>query len=289
MKVIALSGVESTGKTTLAQLISARLRTRGVLAEYVGEAGARAPFPPERLDTGDPEPWLYLITTRLQAEMAARCRPNVDYLICDRPLTDFFEYYIARFGVKAYDRLEYHGAALLEYARRLTTTYDALYWLPAEGTTYVQDGHRAANNDWRDRVDQQLARAAEKAQAFGCPHVRTASGSYRQRGEFVYHDILHHFFGESRPKRAYMQVRAWLESKRFRIIEVRPQGSNSLHRFHSPTDHDDIDAMVIVDGDVAYAEEVRAAFLESKEHLENVVQASLDLLFTPKGLEAHEV
>jgi len=116
-----------------------------------------------------------------------------------------------------------------------------------------------------------------------------AAPSYRESAEFVYHDVLARFFGETRPARAYEQVQEWLRQRKWRIVEVRPQGSNSLSRFHTPTDHDDIDAIVVVAGDADYAIQVRADIELHRDRLENVVQASLDLLVTPEGLIAHEM
>lgn len=282
-RVIALSGVESTGKTTLALMLAGRLRSRGHLVEVLTEPGAGAPFPPTALDQGV-EGWAYFVTNHISREIAISCRSNVEWLILDRTPLDFTVYYHARFP----DSLV--SMALEKLAACWVRRYESVYLLEPKDAVYKEDGHRApaAQNTWRDKCKGEflatLAQVVDREKL-----IRVSAASYRESAEFVYHDILARFFGEARPARAYDQVREWLRQRGWRVEEVRPQGSNSVHRFHAPTDHDDIDAIVIVDGDANYAIQVREDIELHRDHLENVIQASLDLLVTPKGLEAHEM
>lgn len=279
-KVIALSGVESTGKTTTATMLCGRLRTRGVLAELVYEPGASAPFDPSFLDKGI-DGWVYQVTNRISLEVAKATRANVEYLILDRTPLDFIAYYLTRFPSSPMSN------ALHLIAAEWTRQYDQVYYLSPENTVYRDDGYRADHsiNTWREPAAERMELLVRHSQV----PVQVVSGSYRERSEFIYHHVLFSQFGETRPLRAYQQVRQWMEERKWRVLEVRPQGSNSLTRFHPPSDNDDIDMMVVVDGDADYAIACRADFMAHKDHLENIVQADLDVLITPKGMQAHEV
>lgn len=285
-KVIALSGVESTGKTTLATMLVGRLRSRGILAEIVYEPGASLPFPPTFLDQGL-DGWMYQVTRRISNEIAAATRANVAWLIVDRTPIDFVAYYKARFVPQHHEVML--ARAMSALAASWVRQYDGVYFLRSQGVEYREDGYRAAPgiNTWRETSEAPMLKALQDARPI--QHPVEVSGSFRERSEFVYHDILREHLNETRPARAYEQVSGWLRQRGWKLREVRAQGSNSLTRFHAPTDNDDIDMMVVVEGDANYAVEVRADFMQHKEQMENMVQADLDVLIVPAGLEAHEV
>jgi len=285
-KLIALSGAESTGKTALAMQLAGRLRARGLNATYSAEPGAALPFAPSLFDTA-PLAHVYTALATMTTHLASAARAGTDVVICDRAPMDFVFYLQAKHP-------EFHGRHglalhLQEFAAELQALYQVVYVLPAQGSEYVEDGRRAAQgeNTWRAQVDALFMNAHTE-----WPKVQQAQlglQTQRERAEWVYHHLLAELTGETRPLRAYHQVHEWFTQQGVRVLEVRPQGSQSLTRFHAPSDHDDFDVMLVVDGDVAYAQQVRALFLAQKEHLENVVQGDLDVLVTPKGLEAHEV
>lgn len=277
---IALVGAESVGKSTLALTLTGRLRTHGVLAALVSETGSSLPFPPAFHDT-EWEPWAYHINGKIAAECAAVLRPNVEFVVSDRSPLDHFAYYKVRRPDGPMQR------ELGEVAHAWMSTYDAVYYLPAEGTVYNEDGFRASvsHNTWRTDVDAALGRIVAHL-----PNVHVVNAStLRMRSEWVYHHVLSWHLGLTRPLRAYAQVAEWFKQQGVRVVEARPQGSNSLTRFHAASDRDDIDVMLVVDGDALYARQVREMWLAQREHVENVVQATLDILVTPKGMEAHEV
>jgi len=282
-KVIALSGVECMGKTTLALALTGRLRSRGILTEVVCEPGSAAPFPPEFLDAGVAG-WAYLVTNHIAQQAAVSARSNVEWMILDRTPLDFMIYYHARFP-RTDLSTELEGIAA-EWSRQ----YDLVYLLDTAQAMYREDGHRAPSNSntWRETCRTLFSDTLESV-VHEDKLIFVGEETYRESAEWVYHDILSRCLAETRPKRAYQQVRQWLASRGHRVLEVRPQGSNSITRFHAPSDNDDIDMMVVVDGDADYAIEVRKDFLLHKEHLENIVQADLDVLITPHGMEAHEV
>jgi nicotinamide riboside kinase len=285
-KVIAISGGESTGKTTLATQLCGRLRTRGLLAELVYEPGASLPFAPTFLDKGI-EGWLYQITKRISQEVAVATRPNVDVLIVDRTPIDFLAYYATRFLPTASLEDQALYEALLALGTAWVRRYDLIYSLSVTGSTYRADGFRAHEsfNTWRAPADQKMWSMLK----LRCPDAIRVDGQYRSRAEYVYHHIISQMLNETRPLRAYQQVRAWLEQRGWKLLSVLPQGSNSINRFHAPSDNDDIDMMVVVDGDANYAIQVKEDFEAHRVQLENIVQADLDVLITPKGLEAYEM
>lgn len=285
-KLIALSGAESTGKTALAMQLAGRLRARGIHATYSAEPGAALPFPPSTFDT-EPMAHVYAALATMTTHLAAAARPGTDVVICDRAPMDFLVYlkvkhpeFYAEFDLPR---------SLRAFAGDAQALYKAVYVLPTHGAGYAEDGRRApvVENTWRAGV----------AREFAFTHLTWPNvvrlpadlGTQRERAEWVYHHLLADLTGETRPLRVYAQVREWFLQQSIRVVEVRPQGSQSLTRFHAPSDGDDFDVMLVVDGDVAYAELVRALFMEQKAHLENVVQGDLDVLVTPKGCEAHEV
>lgn len=276
---IALIGAESTGKSTLALMLTGRLRTHGVRAALVAESGSSVPFPPSMLDS-ELDAHAYMITNKMAAESAAALRSNVDFVISDRSPFDHAAYLATRFDVGEAD------TALIQAAEAWLDKYEVVYVLRTEGSTYVEDGYRqkAEENDYRERVDQYIDDVLKRRLHRYCKVVEVR-GSFRMRSEYVYHHVLHHFFGKSRPLRAYEQVGEWLRSRGHDVVEVRPQGSKSLTRFHPASDHDDIDAIVSVRGD---AVAVREDWFAHKEMVESMVQSNLDLLITPVGVEAYE-
>ncbi len=283
-KAIAIVGAESGGKSTLAMMLTGRLRTRGVLAAMSQESGSvQLPFHPSFFDESS-FGYVYATTNKIASEIRVATKGNVDFIVCDRSPLDFVGYCKAKHGEDSpfYQNLK---SLAVEWSQQ----YDHVYVIPSYPSNYVEDGFRASAKDnyWRDSAGQAI-----QDLVFECvPDKATvvAAESFRHRAEYVYHHVLDTFFGESRPVRAYDQIRDWLRDQGFDIVEGTPQGSNSLVRFHAPTDHDDIDAICIVRGGVEYAQKVRASFVESQEHLENVVQANIDLLVTPEGMEAHEL
>ncbi len=278
VQMIGLVGPESTGKSTIALMLAGRLRTHGIQAELVAEAGSKRPFDPALLDTY-PAAHFYTVAQKIVSEAHAVMRSNVHFVICDRTPLDLVAYYAVKHpdgvGVKE----------LVALARVWVSQFDQLYYLEGSRANYVEDGHRAPlkDNTWYENVDSFIQGHIE-----GLP-VEAVRGSPRLRAEYIYHHVLHKFLGKTRPLRAYEQVRRWLHQRGWNVVEVRPQGSNSITRFHPSSDTDDIDAMVIVKGDADYAIKVREDIELHRVQLENIVQADLDLLVTPQGLEAHEV
>lgn len=226
-----------------------------------------------------------MIANKMAVEARTALRSNVDFVVSDRSPFDHAAYFSTRFSQPTV-QMETLCRAALEWTRN----YDAIYFLPVEGSTYIEDGYRqeAVLNDYREGVDRYIRdQFAELRARVGI--VEEAKGTFRERAEYVYHHVLLSFFSQSRPFRAYEQVKDWLRSRGWKVVQVRPQGSCSITRFHPASDSDDVDMIVEVDGEADYAIKVREDFLQHREQMENIVQANLDLLITPKGMTAYEV
>ncbi len=278
---IAIVGAESVGKTTLALMLAGRLRTHGVEALYVAEPGGGLGFDPARFDR-EPELHDLAMVRTMHSQYAAALTAGIRLLVCDRTPLDFMVYQQVKHP-------RFQRTPTGDAARSWGRQYTAVYFMPAAGTPYVEDGRRAAagDNTWRAEVDA-LFRSEVSRWRNGVEVP--AELTLRERMEWVYHHALEaQGVSAGRPARAYAQIRAWLAYAGVRVVEVRPQGSNSITRFHPPTDHDDIDALVIVDGDAAYALTVHKMLFDALPLIEGMVQATLDLLVCPRGCEPEEV
>lgn len=280
-KIIALTGAESTGKSTLAHMLVGRLRTHGVRAALAAEPGSALPFDPKLFDT-EPQAHTYAAMKSWTTLFEVACRPNTDVIIADRTPLDFVAYQAVKhsehFNTPVHLRLR-------AMAHEMLRSYDRIYFMPTEATPYDADGYRAAlaENSWRAGVSDHL-----RSELNGI--ALTPGGiNLRERSEWVWQHVLAELLGKHKVRRVYQQVEQWFRERGWRVLAVRPQGSNSLVRFHPASDNDDFDVTLIVDGDANYAIEVRADFIAHKEQLENIIQGDLDILVTPKGMASHEV
>ena len=282
-KMVALTGVESTGKTTLTTVLTGRLRTRGLLAESVGEAGAASPFPGEFLDTGYAG-WMYLIGNKMVQEVQKATRANVEVVVCDRTMMDYGLYFKARFDGKPMQR------ELFALAQEWISQYDMIFYLPRSGSVYREDGYRASKevNTWHERANE-----VYKEFWTTCGHpgvVCVPDGfNYRERGEFVYQHVVAGLLGDSKAQRAYAYLRSWFDSSEFRVLSITPRGSQSIIETKTPRENSDADALVVVDGDPTYAKAVEVFFEQHRANVEKTLQQDLDLCFLPRGMPPHEL
>jgi hypothetical protein len=284
VKRLILMGAESTGKTTLAHMLVGRLRSRGVDAELVAEPGASLPFHPALFDA-NPTTHLYCAHRLAMAWAEAELRaPPQRVLVCDREPVDFL----------FYARVKHPAWAMTPPARALLESFSMMdlldattgigtmrFHLPIDGSVYVEDGRRAtvAENTWRVPFARFIEERAEMTRATMVPK----GAPPRERAAFVWAHVVDVYFGESRPSKALAAVRAWLTAYSYPVVSVSLQGSNSPQRFHVPTDHDDVDLLVVVRGDAALAAQLRDEWLAAhRAAAEESVQASLDVSFVPE-------
>jgi hypothetical protein len=283
VKLIGLFGSESIGKTSTGYMLTGRLRTHDVLAEFVTDSSAAMPFPPERFDT-HVAAWMYVLTKKIERECEVALRSNVGVIVSDRTPLDLFAYF----------KMKHPESPALEAVAPLVNywlgLYDHLYFFPAAGTTFRYDEFREPTDQSRNTIDQFFLGEMPALRSRLGSRLEVASGSFRERAEFVYHDLLHKLLGISKPKRVMEQVKRYLSERvTTPISEVRLLGSRSVTRAHVASDTDDFDLLITVKADVATALAVDAELTAGKEYLERACEASLDFKVVAESMVPHEV
>lgn len=282
--LIGFFGSEAIGKTSTGYSLTGRLRTHGLLAEFVSDSSAAMPFPPDRFDT-HPEAWVYVIANKLARETEVALRTNVDTIVSDRTPLDLV----------AYAEMKHPDEALFKtldsFILAWLHRYDRLYFFPAEGTAYRADEFREPTDYSRRRIDAHFLGLLPGLQRL-YPNLVVASGSYRERAEFVYHDILAHRLGLTKAKRVVEQVRAWAASNfGAHLVEVRTLGSHSVTRAHIASDRDDFDLRVVLADEASdeFLDRARNTYIAARTNLESMCEATLDLAIVRRKELSHEV
>lgn len=284
VRLVGFFGSESIGKTSTGYTLTGRLRTHGALAEFVSDSSAAMPFPPDRFDTHEAA-WVHVLAKKMEREAEFALRSNVDLIVSDRTPLDLL----------AYARMKHPNSALLAAFEPLVLAYmhqyDALYFFPAHGTAFRYDQFREPTADSRDQIDAHFrARYAQIASQYA-GKVEMAGGTYRERAEFVYHDLLARFFGQTKPKRVVAQLRGWIGQwfvGGIEVVDVRILGSRSVTRAHVASDTDDFDVLVLVESRVQ-AMEAEKILAKHRAYLESMVEASLDMKVVAREDAPHEV
>jgi nicotinamide riboside kinase len=284
VKVIGLFGSESLGKTSIGYMLTGRLRSHGVLAEFVTDSSAAMPFEPECFDHYDAA-WMYVVAKKIAAECEFALRRNVEVIISDRTPLDLWYYW----------RMKHPRSSLLPNAHPLVLSwmhqYDALYFLPAAGTEFRYDQFREPTDDSRRTIDEAFQRDLA-ALSDRYPALTIAGGTYRERGEFIYHDLLAKLLGLSKPQRVIEQVDTLLRAAltdQYQVSEVRLLGSRSLTRSHTPGEEDDYDLAVVIEGDALQAAAADCIVQQRLAYLEKTVEATLDIKVVTKEMLPHEL
>lgn len=130
----AFTGTNSSGKTTMALEVTARLKyPYGVLAECVASQDRKTSWD-SRHFPATIEAHFGMIARHVYAETEAALRGDCDVVVCDRSVIDLLS--IARVDHPNDTRLE----GLTAYVKAWASTYDAVYYLPP--CEYVADGKR---------------------------------------------------------------------------------------------------------------------------------------------------
>lgn len=272
--LIGFYGATSIGKTTATYLITGRLRTHGLTVVPVMEHARALPFGPEGFDESV---FMLQAMKKIAGEVEAAKQFGVDVVLSDRTPWDY----------ATMNQLKYESndpaliAAMHRMADAWGSRYDQLYYFPTAGTKLADDGFRVQDPPFRAVFDDRMARLTNRLIAEG-NDVKVAAGTYRERMEFVYHDMIEVLTGHTRPKRVEEMIKTWLaDDERFgeyNVVEVRCFGSNSVTRFHTATDNDDFDVMVVIDGDDAKAIDLYNILQKDRRVLEPNAQCTLDFM-----------
>lgn len=149
-KKFALIGTSSSGKTTLAFSIVAKLKELGVLVDGVLQQDRRIAFDRDRLETHK-EAQYWVIFNQLIKECELQLKRGTDVLVSDRSVLDFYAYYETMYG---------RDNCLLDYIWHWCASYTCLYYL--EPLLYQDDGARPSDN-FRMKVDVTLKKIISEA------------------------------------------------------------------------------------------------------------------------------
>ncbi len=84
-------------------------------------------------------------------------------------------------------------------------------------------------------------------------------------------------------------VRDYLNEKEFNPVEVYLEGSQSIHRFHKPSESDDYDVVVVMDTNMAIARGLQSTINGDKAWLEQMCNASLDIKVVTEDYAPNEL
>lgn len=284
VKLIGFYGATSIGKTTATYLLSGRLRTHGISAIPVADSARGMSFPPTFFDT-NPLCYSHVFARKLMAETEAAMRPGAECIVSDRTLFDWVAYYEAKHPT------DWMLPPMRNFAKHWLSYYDALYYFPIKDTELYDDGFREADDELRKKIDSRMVFLTTALMDAGHP-VKVANGTYRERMEFVYHDILAELFDKTRAQQIRTQLEVWLarEYTGWPIKEVRVFGSNSITRFHTATDHDDFDLMVVLKrpSNSGMVKQLHDSLQKDRKTLEPMCQATLDLMVCTEETMPHE-
>ena len=152
MKKIAIMGVHSAGKTSLAYILSAHFKMRGINVKLIHESvRENCPFPinaDANLGT-----CLWNFHTQFLNELEAEAQ-GYELAICDRSVLDTFVYFHAVNPESSITR------AAVRQASEWLTTYDVFICLePTEDIELQNDGFRATDREYQQIINQGFKRA----------------------------------------------------------------------------------------------------------------------------------
>lgn len=145
---IAFIGTHGVGKTTCCYDLAARLKTRDISLEVVGEIARRCPLPINKGTTVEAQSWI--LHTQIAEEILAAERH--DLVICDRSVLDNFVYLLISTGSQP------HLEALVDY---WVTTYDLLVHVPITEDPRP-DGLRSTDPSFQQLVENRLMEEVDR-------------------------------------------------------------------------------------------------------------------------------
>ena len=148
MHKIGFFGNGCTGKTTSSMNMLTYLKLRKLRTGYISDLCRFITFEPNMFDT-HPEARLHILFKQFEHECESVLRADVEYLIMERTVLDWFLYYkwtCKNIGKEVNPLIE---KLVLDWAN----TYSVIFYMSSKGIDYVDDGFRPASTKIRDEVD----------------------------------------------------------------------------------------------------------------------------------------
>jgi len=185
MKKFAIIGANSTGKSTASHYITAKLRAEGILCERTTESARVLSFNRALLDTEIASQY-WVFGKGMMEESLAKCRGDVDVLICDHTPYDYFIFARTEFP-KLHETPVFD--AVKELSKKWLGTYKGVFVFSTIGTKYHTDSVRKEKKEGmklRNRVNNLLA---EDISNGVIPNCNVVTVPVEERGEFVLQEI----------------------------------------------------------------------------------------------------
>lgn len=140
---IAIIGTSCSGKTTKALEVLYELKKRGILADGLLSQDRRFCFEREKLETEKLAQY-YVILEQAKKEAELMLKDDVNVLISDRSVVDFYAYLETMYG---------RDDMFFNFVKLWAKSYKVMYYL--EPLSYVYDGKRPTD-EFRLKVDKKL-------------------------------------------------------------------------------------------------------------------------------------
>lgn len=148
MLKFAVIGTSCSGKTTLVYNVVGKLRKEGIHIEGLTSSDRIYPFKQEKLDYLD-SAQAYVIIQQAFLELRSEVRDDIEIILSDRSLLDFFAYYIYCFK----DSQHPYFQGLIGLIGHWMESYEEVYYV--EPLPWVDD-HKRPNDEFRLGVDEVL-------------------------------------------------------------------------------------------------------------------------------------
>ena len=149
---ILVSGEYSAGKTTLCRALREDMEKAGTTLEIVGEIPRRCPYALNRRQTHLATGWLF--GEQIKSEVEA-CAANVDIVICDRGLPDYFSH--TRTIAPNNKNEETLFRTLKDIAQGWSQTYDLVFWARHDPSAGISgEGVRVVDKSYQKLMQESI-------------------------------------------------------------------------------------------------------------------------------------
>ena len=149
MYKIGFIGNSCTGKTTSAFNLIKWLKINKTRTGYCNDICRFVTFDPNLFDT-DPKARLNVLFSQISNELENEVRADVDYLITERTVIDWYLYYLWTCKNTKKEPEQY----IADMVSNWIESYDLFIYMDSESMYYVNDGYRPASTKIRDEINE---------------------------------------------------------------------------------------------------------------------------------------